>query len=146
MLYLERFGVEHAVLEEPHLAADDVVVRRGVADERDAVDEVLLPFDEPHRDVDDRRARRAGSGAAPALQRIRHGRVGGRIRLVPELVVGETGEFEVPAGAVPLARLVEALCARCPGCSSRLPSAGRAACSASLSTTVLPEKSKVPTL
>ncbi len=100
---LQRFGVEHAVFEEPHLAADDVVVRRRVADERDAVDEVLLPFDEPHRHVDDRRPGWRGDG----LERLRRGRFGG-VGLVAELVVGEAGELEVAAGAVRLARLLEA--------------------------------------
>ena len=61
---LQRFGVEDAGLDQPDLAADDVVARRGVADERDAVDEVLLPFVDPHRDVDDRRAGIADPAAA----------------------------------------------------------------------------------
>ena len=62
---LERLGVEHAGLDQPHLAADDVVARRRVADEGDAVDEVLLALLDPHRDVDDRRpsARRRGRAA-----------------------------------------------------------------------------------
>ena len=52
---LQRFGVEDAVLVQPHLAADDVVAGGRVADEGDAVDEVLLAFLNLHRDVDDRR-------------------------------------------------------------------------------------------
>ena len=41
---LQRFGVEHAVFDQPQLAPDDVVARRRVAGEDDAVDEVLLPL------------------------------------------------------------------------------------------------------
>ena len=59
---LQRFGVEHAVFDQAHLAADDRVVRRRVAEERDAVDEVLhaLPA------AASSRRRWPGSGAASA--------------------------------------------------------------------------------
>ena len=71
---LQRLGVEHAALDQPHLAPDDVVARRRVADEGDAVDEVLLAFLEPHRHVDDRRRSLAvltGRGGAAGGRRQR---------------------------------------------------------------------------
>ena len=80
---LERLGVEDAVFHQAHLAPDDGVVRGRVADERDAVDEVLLPFLQPQRHVDDRRP------AGRRRERLRGLRLG-RIRIVAELVVRES--------------------------------------------------------
>src|SRR5206468_11804757 len=108
---LERFGVEDAALEETDLAADDVVARRRVAGERDAVDEELLPFLHPHRHVDERRAVGVllpGVSGLRCAQRLGRFRLV-RIRIVVELVVGEAGELVVAAGAVHLARFLEAL-------------------------------------
>ena len=48
---LQRLAVEDAVFEQPELAADDVVARGRVADEGDAVDEVLLALLQAHRHV-----------------------------------------------------------------------------------------------
>ncbi len=107
---LERLGVEDAALDQLHLAADHVVVRGAVAEEGDAVDEVLLALLHVHRHVDDGRA-----GLA-----LGHGRGGGALRLfhvarlgvlgeVAEREVGEGGELEVADRAVDLARLLHAL-------------------------------------
>src|SRR4030095_7244289 len=49
----QPLAVEDAVLEQPELAADHVVAGRRVADEGDAVDEILLALLQPHRDIDD---------------------------------------------------------------------------------------------
>ena len=68
---LERLGVEDAALDQLHLAADHVVVRGAVAEEGDAVDEVLLALLHVHRHVDDGRPGlalghgRGGRRAAP---------------------------------------------------------------------------------
>ena len=96
---LERLGVEDVVLVEPQLAPDDVVVRGVVADKRDAVDEVLLALLHPHGDVDDRSP---GGGSA-----ARH--VVGRRVLGARQQIGKRRELEEAAGAVDLARLLEAL-------------------------------------
>ena len=56
----QRFRIEHVALDEPDLAADDVIPRRRIANERDAIDEILLAFLEPQRDIHDGRAGRRG--------------------------------------------------------------------------------------
>ena len=99
---LQRLAVEDAVLEQPELAADDVVARGGVADEGDAVDEVLLALLQAHRHVDDRRL---------LLGRFDRLRIVGlrRIRHVPRLQIRVAGELPVAAGAIELARHLHAL-------------------------------------
>ena len=51
---LQRLSVEHARFEQPDLTPNDVIARRRIANERNAIDEVLLAFLEAHRHVDDR--------------------------------------------------------------------------------------------
>jgi hypothetical protein len=79
---LQRLGVEHAALDQPHLAADDVVARGRVAGEGDAVDEVLLALLQPHRHVDG------------GLRRAGHRAFGRRLW---NAEVGIAGELEVAA-------------------------------------------------
>ena len=116
----QRLGVEHAAFDQPHLAADDVVARRRVAREDDPVDEELLPLGETHRHVHRRILVRA-VGAAVGLDRgqeLRHLRFLRR-RLVTRLQVREAGEVHVPAAAVDLLRLAQAVDDILPRCTSR---------------------------
>ncbi len=83
---LERLRIEDAALDQAHLAADDVVARLAVADEGDAIDEVLLPFGHLDGHVDGRR-----------LGAVTRGEIGIR------------GELEVAAGAVELPGALETL-------------------------------------
>ena len=99
---LQRLGVEHRALDQPHLAPDHVVARRRVADEGDAVDEVLLAFLQPHRHVDGGRL----PGFRHGEQRVGHRRVRRRRW---KLEVGKAGELHVAAGAVDFARLDQAV-------------------------------------
>ena len=75
MLYFSASVLKTPFSYQPHLAPNHVVARRRVADEDDAVDEVLLAFLNPQRDVDGRRTvgawlrsrrRAALPGAVPA--------------------------------------------------------------------------------
>src|SRR5262245_53039145 len=52
---LQRVGIKDRALQKAHIPPDDAVVRRRVADERDAVDEILPAFLQPHCHVDDGR-------------------------------------------------------------------------------------------
>ena len=88
----ERLGVEHAPFEQVDLAPDHLVVGGVVAQEGDAVDEVLLPFLQPDGHVDDRLA--VDPQQLPGLIRARE-------------QIGEQGHFVVPDGAIGLARHVE---------------------------------------
>src|SRR5262249_8103807 len=102
-----RFGIEHAALDETNLAPDDVVARRRVANERDAVDEVLLAFLQPERHVHNGRTgrRRRGSRRARGVRiRVAVGRRGTSWR-----EIGIPGEVHVATGAVDFLGLLEAL-------------------------------------
>src|SRR5580765_157887 len=106
---LQRLGVEHAVFEQADLAPDHVVVRRDVADERDAVDEELLPFLHLHRHVDDWRALFLRAAVVIGLRRLEGV---GRLRLVrvgivARLEIRVAGEFPVADAAVDFARFLE---------------------------------------
>src|SRR5258706_3054752 len=99
---LQRVGVEDVAFDQVHVPADDAVVRGRVADERDAIDEVLLAFLQSHPDVDDGR-KRLGQRGERLRCRFRSGR-----GIVADVGVGEAGELPVPDAAVHLARLLQA--------------------------------------
>ncbi len=108
---LQRLGVEDASLDQAHLAPNHVVARRRVAEERDAVDEVLLALLHVERHVDNR-----GPGLLVVPVggvRLRRGQLAGArllvIREIAELELGIGRELEVANRAIQLARLLHAL-------------------------------------
>jgi len=103
---LERFGIEDAALDETDLTPNHAFLSRRASGEREAIDEKLHPFSQPHRDVDDRRRRR-GLG----LQGVGGVRFGGR-RTVAKPEVRIARELKVPASAIRLARPGEPLANR----------------------------------
>src|SRR4051812_1252119 len=125
---LQRFGVEDVAFEQPDLSSNDVVARCRVADECNAMDEVLLAFLHPHGDVDDRlrigfggRLRRRGRGRWPGRSRgaravaiavcraARRAASGRRRWVARERQVGIANELEIATAPVQLTGLVQTL-------------------------------------
>jgi hypothetical protein len=86
--HLQRFTVEDTPFVNPHLTPDHLIARRGVADERDAVDQVSRPLVHAERHIDHRRVVRRV--IRPAIAR-------------PQ--IGIRREFEPAERAVQLPRL-----------------------------------------
>ncbi len=127
---LQRLGVEHRAFDKAHLAPDHVVASRAVPDERNAVDEVLLSFLQPHRHIDSRPQNARGARTVRAVRAVRAVRVrvpvgcgrSGRWRGRRRVAIGRrrkavvlrvqirvARELHVPAGTVRFLRLLQSV-------------------------------------